>query len=194
MSVSVRTRFEVFKRDEFTCQYCGRKSPEVVLEVDHIVPVAGGGMDDVVNLRTSCWACNSGKSDKPLSEIVTGEDPHDRAVLLSEKERQLQEYNTVLAAERERRERDVWALVAYWQSEKGETEDPEKGWTIPNGDYRWLLNALVWCPREIVHRFMDAALERRMTKNLRYVAGCCRNWRYEHQAEIDSKGPREGEY
>jgi hypothetical protein len=33
-----------------------------------------------------------------------------------------------------------------------------------------------------------------MTKNLRYVAGCCRNWRYEHQAEIDSKGPREGEY
>jgi hypothetical protein len=30
MALSVRTRFEVFKRDEFTCQYCGRKSPDVV--------------------------------------------------------------------------------------------------------------------------------------------------------------------
>lgn len=188
MSLSVRTRFEVLKRDEFTCQYCGRKSPEIVLEVDHIVPVAGGGADDVINLRTSCWECNSGKSDKPLNEIVTGEDPHDRAVLLLEKERQLKEYNAVLAAERERRENDVWALVEHWQSEKGETKDPEKGWEIPNADYRWLLNALVWCPREIVHRFMDTALERRMTRNLRYVAACCRNWRYEHQANVDSKG------
>jgi 5-methylcytosine-specific restriction endonuclease McrA len=38
LAVSVRTRFEVFKRDDFTCQYCGRKSPDVVLEADHIVP------------------------------------------------------------------------------------------------------------------------------------------------------------
>lgn len=39
-SLSKKTRFEVFKRDSFTCQYCGRSAPEVVLQVDHIKPVA----------------------------------------------------------------------------------------------------------------------------------------------------------
>lgn len=63
-------RFEVFKRDSFTCQYCGQKSPDVVLEIDHITPVAEGGDSDILNLVTSCKACNTGKSDKPLTETV----------------------------------------------------------------------------------------------------------------------------
>lgn len=39
-ALSNRTRFEVFKRDKFTCQYCGAKAPDVVLQCDHIVAVA----------------------------------------------------------------------------------------------------------------------------------------------------------
>lgn len=62
------TRFEVFKRDKFTCQYCGRSAPDVILQVDHIQPVADGGEDDILNLVTSCFDCNSGKSSKPLSD------------------------------------------------------------------------------------------------------------------------------
>lgn len=42
-SISKKLRFEVFKRDSFTCQYCGKMAPDVVLEVDHINPVASGG-------------------------------------------------------------------------------------------------------------------------------------------------------
>ena len=38
-SLSKKIRFEVFKRDKFTCQYCGKTAPNVVLEVDHIEPV-----------------------------------------------------------------------------------------------------------------------------------------------------------
>ena len=34
--IGKKMRFEVFKRDKFTCQYCGRKAPDVILEVDHI--------------------------------------------------------------------------------------------------------------------------------------------------------------
>lgn len=60
-------RFEVFKRDSFTCQYCGQKSPDVVLEIDHITPVSGGGDNDILNLVTACKSCNAGKSDKPLT-------------------------------------------------------------------------------------------------------------------------------
>lgn len=191
MAVSVRTRFEVFKRDEFTCQYCGRRSPDVVLEVDHIMPVAIGGTDDPMNLQTSCWDCNRGKSDVPLREVITGEDPHDKAILLLEKERQLAEYNRVVAAERDRREAETWAIVRYWQEHQGFTK--EKDLTeIARSDYNWLVNALKWCPAAVIREFMDVALERGMTKNLRYVAACCRNWRYEHQANQDSK--RDSDY
>lgn len=41
--LSKKTRFDVFKRDQFRCQYCGRTPPTVVLEVDHVVPVAENG-------------------------------------------------------------------------------------------------------------------------------------------------------
>lgn len=187
MALSVRTRFEVFKRDEFTCQYCGRKSPEVVLEADHIIPIAGGGSDDVVNLTTSCWECNRGKSDKPLGQLVTGEDPHDRAVQLLERERQLAELNFILGEERERREDETWELVRYWQSEQGYTKEEDLT-SIGKADYRWLFTALVWCPTEKVRYFMDLALARNFTKNLKYVAACCRNWRYEHAAGAPPPG------
>lgn len=66
--ISTRTRFEVLKRDNFTCQYCGRKSPEVTLHIDHINPVANGGDNNILNLVTSCQDCNLGKSDKLLTK------------------------------------------------------------------------------------------------------------------------------
>lgn len=64
--IGTKLRFEVFERDRFTCQYCGRTPIEndVVLEVDHIVSVKNGGDNTLENLTTSCWACNSGKGAK----------------------------------------------------------------------------------------------------------------------------------
>ncbi len=70
-SLSKKTRFEVFKRDSFTCQYCGKKAPDLVLQVDHIKPVASGGSDDLMNLITSCQPCNAGKSNrKGASHVI----------------------------------------------------------------------------------------------------------------------------
>lgn len=66
--LSKTIRFEVFKRDSFTCQYCGRSAPDVVLEVDHIHPVSKGGTDDFLNLVTSCKECNRGKAAKSLDD------------------------------------------------------------------------------------------------------------------------------
>lgn len=40
MSVSKRLRFEVLRRDNHTCRYCGSSAPEVKLTIDHVVPVA----------------------------------------------------------------------------------------------------------------------------------------------------------
>lgn len=66
--LSKRIRFEVFKRDSFTCQYCGAKAPEAILHVDHIEPVSLGGDNDLLSLITSCSTCNSGKSNIPLGD------------------------------------------------------------------------------------------------------------------------------
>ena len=70
MTLSVRSRFEVFKRDSFTCGYCGRTPDDegVKLEVDHITPRAAGGGDELTNLVTSCWDCNHGKAAKSLGD------------------------------------------------------------------------------------------------------------------------------
>lgn len=64
---SKQERFQIFERDNFTCQYCGRKPPEVQLEVDHIVPLAKGGTNDERNLITACRDCNRGKGIENLA-------------------------------------------------------------------------------------------------------------------------------
>lgn len=57
-------RAEVLNRDNFTCQWCGAKAPDVALQVDHIIPVIRGGKTEARNLQTLCHACNIGKSDR----------------------------------------------------------------------------------------------------------------------------------
>lgn len=81
--ISKKLRFEVFKRDSFRCQYCGKSAPEVVLEVDHIKPVKEGGTNDLMNLVTSCRECNQGKKDRLL----------DDKSMLEKQRRQLEELN-----------------------------------------------------------------------------------------------------
>ena len=59
----LRLRFRVFQRNGFTCQYCGRKAPDVVLHVDHKFPHSKGGNYSLNNLITACGDCNIGKGD-----------------------------------------------------------------------------------------------------------------------------------
>lgn len=71
MAVSKRLRFEILRRDNHACRYCGRPAPDVELTVDHVVPVALGGSDDPTNLITACRDCNGGKtSSSPDSSLV----------------------------------------------------------------------------------------------------------------------------
>lgn len=56
---------DVFERDNYTCQICGAtKEDGVKLHVDHIIPIAKGGTNDIDNLQVLCQRCNSGKSDR----------------------------------------------------------------------------------------------------------------------------------
>lgn len=88
-AITKKLRFEVFKRDCFTCQYCGRKAPDVILEVDHIKPVAKGGDNSITNLITACWECNHGKKDIPLNEKQTLEKQRKQLEEIQERRNQL---------------------------------------------------------------------------------------------------------
>jgi hypothetical protein len=68
VSLSKGSRFKVLTRDHFTCRYCGRSAPGVVLHVDHVHPKSRGGSDSFDNLVTACRDCNSGKSARLLPE------------------------------------------------------------------------------------------------------------------------------
>jgi hypothetical protein len=87
--LSKKIRFEVFKRDSFSCQYCGESAPNVVLNVDHIHPVALGGTNEIINLVTSCNSCNSGKSATPLDDRSVVKKQISQLKDLSERTEQL---------------------------------------------------------------------------------------------------------
>ena len=63
------TRKKIFKRDNWTCQYCGlcSKDPKK-LTVDHIFPKSRGGGWQWTNLTTACQKCNSKKGNMTLKE------------------------------------------------------------------------------------------------------------------------------
>ncbi len=107
--VSTRARFEIFKRDGFTCQYCGSTPPTVVLHVDHIHPVSKGGKNDKSNLVTSCSSCNLGKSDIPLT-VVDG-SLQEKADMIKEREAQIKGYYKAIAAQKKRIESESWEVA-----------------------------------------------------------------------------------
>lgn len=109
-----KDRFEVFKRDGFTCQYCGRKTPDVVLEVDHIIPKAEGGGSEFANLLTACWDCNRGKGARLLDDRAPVPDLAAQAELIHEREAQLRVYNAVKRAERDREKADFDTAHDHW--------------------------------------------------------------------------------
>lgn len=61
-------RNKVFKRDNYTCYYCGKVGGK--LEVDHKIPFSKGGKDTLDNLVTACRRCNRQKKDKDFEEFI----------------------------------------------------------------------------------------------------------------------------
>lgn len=60
-------RKKIKERDNYTCQKCGLSTKDernLLLEIDHIIPISKGGMSTEDNLQTLCWKCNRTKSSK----------------------------------------------------------------------------------------------------------------------------------
>ena len=69
------TRQNIFKRDNFECQYCGTKRD---LTLDHVIPSSKGGQHTWANLVTACKRCNSLKGDRTpdLVDMPLRKKPH----------------------------------------------------------------------------------------------------------------------
>ncbi len=62
------SRFNVFARDNNTCQYCGEKLPRSELNLDHVVPRSQGGLSTWENMVCSCFTCNRVKGGRMPEE------------------------------------------------------------------------------------------------------------------------------
>ncbi|PBA43543.1 hypothetical protein CKJ63_03530 [Mycobacterium avium] len=77
MTVSKRLRFEILRRDNHACRYCGASAPDAKLTVDHVIPEALGGSDDPTNLVAACADCNTGKSSVPADAALVADVASD---------------------------------------------------------------------------------------------------------------------
>ena len=65
--LTLKLRYQIFKRDNFKCVLCGVTAETTKLEIDHIIPISKGGKTIKSNLRTLCFNCNRGKGNESES-------------------------------------------------------------------------------------------------------------------------------
>jgi tetratricopeptide (TPR) repeat protein len=113
MAIGKQLRFEILKRDNFRCTYCGATAQASELRVDHVVPRASGGSDDPANLTTSCFDCNAGKTDRELHE--TRADVALPVAAAVERAKQARELLTSQAAAAEARDELAARFIDAWE-------------------------------------------------------------------------------
>lgn len=184
MAVSKRLRFEILRRDKHACKYCGRTAPQVVLTVDHVVPVTLGGGDEPANLVAACGDCNGGKTSVPADAPLVADVAADalrwaKAMAIVAQDR---------AAGRAKRQERYDQFESHWNT-----------WTfrgkwLSSGDYEKLTVPLPGGWRNSVDQFLDAGLEMGDLVELvdvamgsnskdewKYFCGCC--WRLVRQSQ-----------
>lgn len=155
MPVSKRLRYEVLRRDNHACRYCGAVAPDAKLTIDHVTPVALGGTDTADNLVTACEPCNSGKTSSTPSAPLVDDVAQDAlrwaaamkqaAENLCQQEKPKNEYRAAFKA--------IWDGWAYQAGSKRKTFDLPPGWKTSIENFRQAgLPQEVW--PDIVERVM----------------------------------------
>ena len=104
-SVPAFTRFNVFLRDRFRCQYCGGRFDSRDLTFDHVVPRCAGGPTDWTNIVAACLDCNARKDAKHLNPLTKPKRPS--AWQLARAYQEVQPY----------RLHETWLDYLYWDVE-----------------------------------------------------------------------------
>lgn len=186
MAVSKRLRYEILKRDNHTCRYCGATAPNVPLRVDHVTPVALGGSDDPTNLVTACEPCNSGKTSSTPDAAVVADVASDAlrwAAAMKQAAEQLREQQRPKLAYRQTF-LDAWNGWTYDRKGEKKTFDLPNGWKTSLETFHQAgLAADVW--PDIVEKAMTNKTVR--ADNLfRYCCGIA--WRMVRELQDTAKG------
>lgn len=167
--LSKRVRFEIFKRDQFTCQYCGQTPPAVVLEIDHIVSVANGGSDDHTNLITACFDCNRGKGNIHLANRASVKELRARQKLIKERIDQALAFDAMTRERRALEDGAIDEVIAVY-------ERSFDGWTLKEKTRSSIRNFLRKLPRSVVVEAMENACSRTSSEGaFKYFCGICWN-------------------
>ena len=171
--IGASKRFKVFERDGYTCRYCGSRPPEVVLEVDHFIPVKEGGDNEMTNLLTSCKQCNQGKKAR-LSR--SPDESVEYSTVISDKKeviKQLKEITRLNSEIVQYLDFHVDELDSYWRSLHGYNRTlTEKGRTS-------IRNFLRYFDRSKIEEAMEIAVLQTNghTDEFRYMCGVLQNWK-----------------
>jgi hypothetical protein len=183
MTVSKRARYEVLRRDNHTCRYCGDKAPDVALTIDHVTPVTLGGTDGPGNLVAACRDCNAGKSSSHPDAAVIA-NVSDDAVRWAAAIRAAAQ--VMIEDHRERyyrhlRFREVWE------------QTPCSAWATPPLPDDWRTSVDAWTAAGLPEVAMHMAIESAFARNqvhaydkFRYVAGIC--WTKVSELQASAKG------
>lgn len=169
MAVSKRLRFEILRRDQHRCKYCGRSAPEVRLTVDHVVPEALGGGDTPDNLVAACSDCNSGKSATSPDEITVADVQAD-ALRWAAAVRAAAQDMVADVARREAAQRDFALAWNRWTVGGQRVELPS--------DWRSTVDSFTAAglPMPVLLECIDLAMSRtRINDKFRYMCGIA--WR-----------------
>lgn len=134
MTVSKRLRFEILRRDNYTCRYCGGEPPDIKLTVDHVVPVSLGGSDEPSNLVAACKDCNAGKASVPIDGVI-----------VDDVTRRARDWSAAVASNM-----DAWREDRYRIDDAlSEFEEAWRGWTYGDGkvchlDRQWSKSVIYW--------------------------------------------------
>jgi len=165
---SRRLRFEILRRDNFTCRYCGASAPHTALAIDHVIPVVLGGGDDPTNLVTACIDCNAGKTSMPADAALVAEVDATAMLFARAMER--------AAVEARARIADEEALLADFDDE----------WTawkshgqVANRDGAWRASVIQWVSLglnmdDLVYAIRKAMESQARFENVwKYFCGVC---------------------
>lgn len=185
VAIPKRLRFEVLRRDNHTCRYCGRAAPDVKLHIDHVVPVILGGGDEPANLVTACSDCNGGKTSSAPDQTTVAEVDATAVKWAAAMARAAEESRQVSDGRLDTYEGVLNAFPSYYRHDR-----------IP-GDFRDTVNQFLdaGLPADVVVEMAHvAATKYGVTQRWNYFCGCC--WTKLRQLQDRAKelveGPSDG--